>query len=308
MSLEELAGAAHRLQPVHRPAPDRQDARAERRAGLGTVMGVPADPSGCASCSGLPRITATRHFCPSRTPSAAPGPSCPRRSPSRSPGISTWSSAARRMAARESAIAGYAGILGPVADHSCTNRNGRSMETKGESPWLTARYVERIVRGFQGASLERPGHCRGHAQALDRLPVRRRRHRLPRRRHLGARAARDPRAAVRGRVPGRRGDVHAGLHPALRHADAHERARQRPPARLLGGAHAVSIGDHTADVELIEHGVAGDMCDAALKAFEGGLHISLQGGTYLPCLPDLVARWPPRARRRGSAGGRGPAA
>ena len=58
--------------------------------------------------------------------------------------------------------------------------------------------------------------------------------------------------------------------------------------RLLGGEGAVSIGDHTADTELIEHGVAGDMCDAALKTFEGGLHISLQGGTYWACLPDLV--------------------
>jgi beta-glucosidase len=57
---------------------------------------------------------------------------------------------------------------------------------------------------------------------------------------------------------------------------------------LLGGTAAVSIGDHSADMELIEHGVAGDVCDAALKTFLGGLHISLQGGSYWSCLPDLV--------------------
>jgi beta-glucosidase len=67
------------------------------------------------------------------------------------------------------------------------------------------------------------------------------------------------------------------------HAAANNRLR-----RLLGGEGAVSIGDHTADTELIEHGVAGDVCDAALKTFLGGLHISLQGGTYWACLPDLV--------------------
>ena len=71
--------------------------------------------------------------------------------------------------------------------------------------------------------------------------------------------------------------------PMHMNAAANDRLR-----RLLGGDGAVSIGDHTADTELIEHGVAGDVCDAALKTFLGGLHISLQGGTYWACLPDLV--------------------
>ena len=213
-----------------------------------------------------------------------------------------------RMAARKSAAVGLSGILGPVSDHSCTTRNGRSMETKGESPYLTARYVERIVRGFQGASLKDPDtvaatlkHWIGYQCSDDGTDYR------------GADIS--ELELLETHAPPFEAGFKAGaalfmpaftqLNGMPMHMNA---ACQRPPARPLGGAHAVSIGDHTGDVELIEHGVAGDLCDAALKAFEGGLHISLEGGLYLPCLPDLVARGRLARADGRSAGGRGPAA
>jgi beta-glucosidase len=193
-----------------------------------------------------------------------------------------------RLAARESAIAGYTGILGPVADHSCTNRNGRSMETKGESPWLTARYVERLVHGIQGDALNDPNtvaatlkHWIGYQCAGDGTD------------YTGATIS--DLELFETHVPPFEAGFRAGAAmympaftqlggiPMHMNGAANNRLR-----RLLGGEGAVSIGDHTADTELIEHGVAGDMCDAALKAFEGGLHISLQGGTYWNCLPGLV--------------------
>jgi beta-glucosidase len=193
-----------------------------------------------------------------------------------------------RLAARESAIAGYTGILGPVADHSCTNRNGRSMETKGESPWLTARYVERLVRGIQGDALNDPNtvaatlkHWIGYQCAGDGTD------------YTGATIS--DLELFETHVPPFEAGFRAGAAmymPAFTqlggipmHMNAAANSRLR---RLLGGDGAISIGDHTADAELIEHGVAGDMCDAALKTFEGGLHISLQGGTYWNCLPGLV--------------------
>ena len=143
------------------------------RAGLGTAMGVTANPERLrelqqvAQESGHPPLLSfadtergVRTILPSSLAQSF-----------------TWNpdlvEAGGRLAARESAISGYTGILGPVADHSCTNRNGRSMETKGESPWLTALYVDRLVRGMQGDSLRRSGQRRGNAQALDRLSVRR---------------------------------------------------------------------------------------------------------------------------------------
>src|SRR5918996_4379871 len=204
----------------------------------------------------------------------------------------TWNldlvEAGGRMAARESAISGYTGILGPVADHSCTNRNGRSMETKGESPWLTALYVDRLVRGMQGDALSDPDsvaatlkHWIGYQCADDGTD------------YTGATIS--DLELFETHVPPFEAGFRAGAAmymPAFTqlggvpmHMNGAANHRMR---RLLGGERAVSIGDHTADMELIEHGVAGDVCDAALRTFEGGLNISLQGGVFLGCLPELV--------------------
>jgi beta-glucosidase len=258
------------------------------QAGVGTVMGAPLDPpwvhrlQRLAEESGQPPLLffedterGARTILPSSLAQSF-----------------TWNldlvERGARMAARESSAAGYAGILGPVSDHSCTTRNGRSMETKGESPWLSARYVQRIVRGFQGASLAEPDtvaatlkHWIGYQCGGDGSDYR------------GADIS--ELELLETHVPPFEAGFRAGaamFMPAFTqlsgvpmHMNAYANTRLRG---LLGGAHAVSIGDHTADMELIEHGVAGDVCDAALKAFKGGLHISLQGGSYLACLPDLI--------------------
>ena len=258
------------------------------RAGLGTAMGVTANPERLrelqqvAQESGHPPLLSfadtergVRTILPSSLAQSF-----------------TWNpdlvEAGGRLAARESAISGYTGILGPVADHSCTNRNGRSMETKGESPWLAALYVERLVRGMQGDALSDPDsvaatlkHWIGYQCADDGTD------------YTGATIS--DLELFETHVPPFEAGFHAGAAmympaftqlggvPMHMNAAANDRLR-----RLLGGEGTVSIGDHTADTELIEHGVAGDVCDAALKTFLGGLHISLQGGTYWACLPDLV--------------------
>ena len=258
------------------------------RAGLGTAMGVTANPEGLrrlqqvAQESGHPPLLSfadtergVRTILPSSLAQSF-----------------TWNpelvEEGGRMAARESAIAGYTGILGPVADHSCTNRNGRSMETKGESPWLTALYVDRLVRGMQGETLGDPDtvaatlkHWIGYQCADDGTD------------YAGADIS--DLELFETHVPPFEAGFRAGAAmympaftqlggiPMHMNAAANDRMR-----RLLGGEGAVSIGDHSADTELMEHGVAGDVCEAALRTFEGGLHISLQGGTYWACLPDLV--------------------
>jgi beta-glucosidase len=126
------------------------------RAGLGTVMGVSADPMRARRLQQL----AQDHGHPPLLSFEDTERGVRTILPSSLAQSFSWNldlvERGARMAARESAAVGLSGILGPVSDHSCTTRNGRSMETKGESPYLTARYVERIVRGFQGASLEEP--------------------------------------------------------------------------------------------------------------------------------------------------------
>ena len=260
------------------------------RAGLGTVMGVSADPKRARRLQQL----AQDHGHPPLLSFEDTERGVRTILPSSLAQSFSWNldlvERGARMAARELAAVGLSGILGPVSDHSCTTRNGRSMETKGESPYLTARYVERIVRGFQGASLEEPDtvaatlkHWIGYQCSDDGTDYR------------GADIS--ELELLETHAPPFEAGFKAGaalfmpaftqLNGMPMHMNGYANARLR--ARL-GGAHAVSIGDHTGDVELVEHGVAGNLCDAALKAFDGGLHISLEGGLYLPCLPDLVAR------------------
>jgi beta-glucosidase len=260
------------------------------RAGLGTVMGVSADPKRARRLQQL----AQDHGHPPLLSFEDTERGVRTILPSSLAQSFSWNldlvERGARMAARESAAVGLSGILGPVSDHSCTTRNGRSMETKGESPYLTARYVERIVRGFQGASLEEPDtvaatlkHWIGYQCSDDGTDYR------------GADIS--ELELLETHAPSFEAGFKAGaalfmpaftqLNGMPMHMNGYANARLR--ARL-GGARAVSIGDHTGDVELVEHGVAGNLCDAALKAFDGGLHISLEGGLYLPCLPELVAR------------------
>jgi beta-glucosidase len=290
MSLEQLAGQLTAFNEFIARRLTGRSLEENVGAGLGTVMGVSADPERLRRLQKLARDRGhppllsfddtergVRTILPSSLAQSF-----------------TWNldlvERGARMAARESAAAGLSGILGPVADHSCTTRNGRSMETKGESPWLAARYVERIVRGFQGAALHAPDtvaatlkHWIGYQCSDDGTDYR------------GAEIS--ELELLETHAPAFEAGFRAGaalfmpaftqLNGVSMHMNAYANHRMR--ARL-GGAHAVSIGDHTGDVELIEHGVAGDLCDAAQKAFEGGLHISLEGGLFVACLPELIAR------------------
>jgi beta-glucosidase len=288
MSLEELAAQLSAFNPPIGQKLTGNTLEENIRAGLGTAMGVTVNPERLREL----QMLAQEHGHPPLLSFADTERGVRTILPSSLAQSFTWDpdlvEAGGRMAARESAISGYTGILGPVADHSCTNRNGRSMETKGESPWLSALYVERLVRGIQGDSLADPNtvaatlkHWIGYQCAGDGTDYTGttisdlelfETHVPPFEAGFRAGAAMYmPAFTQLGGVPMH---MNAAVNQGLR--------------RLLGGENAVSIGDHTADTELIEHGVAGDLCDAALKTFLGGLHISLQGGTYWACLPDLV--------------------
>jgi beta-glucosidase len=288
MSLEELAAQLSAFNPPIGERLTGNTLEENVRAGLGTAMGVTVNPERLRELQQL----AQENGHPPLLSFADTERGVRTILPSSLAQSFTWNpdlvEAGGRMAARESAISGYTGILGPVADHSCTNRNGRSMETKGESPWLTALYVDRLVRGMQGDALSDPDtvaatlkHWIGYQCADDGTD------------YTGATIS--ELELFETHVPPFEAGFRAGAAmympaftqlggvPMHMNTAANERLRG-----LLGGGGAVSIGDHTADTELIEHGVAGDVCDAALKTFEGGLHISLQGGTYWACLPALV--------------------
>jgi beta-glucosidase len=289
MSLGELAGQLTAFNEFIARRLTGRSLEDNVRAGLGTVMGISSDPERIRELQKL----AWDHGHPPLLSFEDTERGVRTILPSSLAQSFTWDldlvERGARMAAHESAAVGISGILGPVSDHSCTTRNGRSMETKGESPYLAARYVDRIVRGFQGASLDDPEtvaatlkHWIGYQCSDDGTDYR------------GADISEIE--LLETHAPPFEAGFKAGaalfmpaftqLNGMPMHMNAWANARLRA---LLGGAQAVSIGDHTGDVELIEHGVAGDMCDAALKVFGGGLHISLEGGLYLSCLPRLIA-------------------
>jgi beta-glucosidase len=288
MSLDELALQLTAFNPRIAPLLTGQSLEELVAAGLGTIMGVTLDPERVhrlqqlAAAHGHPPLfffedteRGERTILPSSLAQSF-----------------TWHldlvEQGARMAARESAAAGYSGILGPVTDHSCTTRNGRSMETKGESPYLTARYIERLVRGFQGDALDHPDtvaatlkHWIGYQCAEDGTDY--------------AGAGISQLELFETHAPPFEAGFRAGAAmymPAftqLQGVPMHMNTYANTALRArLGGGHAVAIGDFTGDVELIEHGVAGDLCDATQKTFDGQLHISLEGGTFWACLRELV--------------------
>ena len=50
------------------------------------------------------------------------------------------------------------------------------------------------------------------------------------------------------------------------------------------------VSDYSAIAELINHGVAGDLAEAAALALKAGVDIDMMGGAYAKGLPDALER------------------
>ena len=87
-----------------------------------------------------------------------------------------------------------------------------------------------------------------------------------------------------------RGD-HAGVHRYRRRAD--DRQRQAA-ARLAEGSRSASTGvlisDYNAVAELLNHGVAADLVEAAALALNAGVDIDMTSGAYIQGLPEALKR------------------
>ncbi|WP_032483946.1 glycoside hydrolase family 3 N-terminal domain-containing protein, partial [Yersinia pestis] len=60
---------------------------------------------------------------------------------------------AYRVIAREAASLGIHWTFAPMLDIARDPRWGRTIETSGEDPWLTAQFAAAVVKGFQGDDL-----------------------------------------------------------------------------------------------------------------------------------------------------------
>jgi beta-glucosidase len=200
-----------------------------------------------------------------------------------------WTLTARE-AAREAAADGIGMTFAPMLDVSRDPRWGRTVEGPGESPWVGRRLAEAKVRGFQGTDL-------GAADSIAAVA-----------KHFCAygavTAGREyasvdvsERTLLEVHVPPFAAAVSCGVAavmpaftdlagiPMTAHAGL-----LRGLLRRQLGFEGVLVSDYNAIAELIQHGVAADLVEAATLALIAGVDIDMVSGAYLQGLPVALER------------------
>lgn len=200
-----------------------------------------------------------------------------------------WEATARE-AAREAAADGLAMTFAPMVDISRDPRWGRTAEGAGEDPWLGCQIARAKVRGFQGKDLAAPdalAACVKHFAAYG--PVNAGREYAP--------VDISERTLHEVHLPPFQAAVAAGvatLMPAFTDIAGLPMTAHRP---LLGdylrgelGFDGVIVSDYNAIAELIKHGVATDLADAAALALNAGVDIDMMAEAYRKGLPVALER------------------
>jgi beta-glucosidase len=200
-----------------------------------------------------------------------------------------WAQTARE-AALEAAADGLAMTFAPMLDVSRDPRWGRGVEGPGEDSWLGARLAEAKVRGFQGDDLstgESLAACAKHFCAYGPVTAGREyaavdiSERTLHEVHLPPFSAAID-AGVATIMPsftdlaGIPMTVHVGL--------------LRGWLREKHGFDGVIVSDYNAIGELINHGVAGDLVEAATLSLKAGVDIDMMSDAYRRGLPTALER------------------
>src|SRR5271168_3346464 len=200
-----------------------------------------------------------------------------------------WTRTARESA-KEAAADGLALVFAPMLDVARDPRWGRSAEGPGEDPWLAARIAEAKVRGFQGADL-------GQADALAAVA----------KHYCGygaVTAGRDyasvdisERTLREVYMPPFAAAVGAGaaaVMPAFTDLAGIPMTANRDLLRnaLRGrfGFKGVIVSDYNAIAELVHHGIAADLAQAAAHALKAGVDIDMMADAYRRGLPVALER------------------
>ena len=200
-----------------------------------------------------------------------------------------WATTARESA-KEAAAEGLAMTFAPMLDVARDPRWGRSAEGPGEDPWLAARIAEAKVHGFQGTDLagaDALASVAKHFCAYGAVTAGRDyaavdvSERTVREVYLPAFAA-----AVAGGV--------AAIMPAFTDLDA---VPMTANGTLLRGwlrdtmkFDGVIVTDYNAIAELIHHGIAADLPQAATLALKAGVDIDMMADAYRRGLPVALER------------------
>jgi beta-glucosidase len=200
-----------------------------------------------------------------------------------------WEKAAR-VAAEEAAEDGVALTFAPMLDVARDPRWGRIIESPGEDTWVASQMAAAKTRGFQGRNLAARDSVAATAK------------------HLCAYGA-----VTAGREYASADVSERALHeiylPPFAAAVAAGTAAIMPAfidvagvamtanAKLLQGwlrgvvgFEGVLISDYNAVAELLNHGVAADLVEAAALALNAGVDIDMTSGAYIQCLPEALKR------------------
>ncbi|MGC1467382.1 MAG: beta-glucosidase BglX [Pseudolabrys sp.] len=194
-----------------------------------------------------------------------------------------------RVAATEAAAAGIAVAWAPMLDISRDARWGRCAESPGEDPVLGATFGVAMVEGYQQDDLSRHDvvmatakHFAGYGFAeggrdyntADISPFRMHNVVLP---------------PFKAAIDAGAGAVMVGFHDLAGIPCTAHRELLRDLLRRRWGFDGLVVSDYTAILELINHGVAADLKEAAYLAFTAGVDIDMMSGAFSRHLPELVA-------------------
>ncbi len=195
-----------------------------------------------------------------------------------------------RQAAVEATGDGVALTFAPMLDVARDPRWGRIAEGPGEDPWLASRFAEAKVRGFQGSDLKDAGSLAAAAKHFCAY---------------GAATAGLDYASVdvserllhEVYLPPFQAAVAAGcaaIMPAFNDIAGVPMTANVPLLRdwLRGqtGFDGVVISDYNAIAELVRHGVASDLIEAAALALKAGVDIDMVSEAYRRGLPAALER------------------
>jgi beta-glucosidase len=193
-----------------------------------------------------------------------------------------------RISAIEASADGLDMTFAPMVDITRDARWGRSSEGFGEDTYLVSRISSTITRAFQGNSLQAPdsilaavkhfalyGAVEGGRDynTVDMSPVRMRQDYLP---------------PYRAAVDAGAGGVMVALNSINGVPSTANAWLLQDVLRKEWGFKGVTVSDHGAIKELIDHGIAKDFREAAKLAIKAGVDLSMNDKAYGEELPGLV--------------------
>jgi beta-glucosidase len=201
----------------------------------------------------------------------------------------TWELTARE-AAREAAADGLALTFSPMLDVSRDIRWGRTAEGSGEDTWLSVQMARAKVRGYEGSDLAAPdtlAACAKHYCAY--APV------LAGREY--AQVDISERTLLEVHVPPFDAAVAAGvatIMPAFTDLAGipmtANKQLLRHHLREQLGFDGVIVSDYNAIAELMHHGIAADLPEAAALALDASVDIDMMSDAYRKGLPVALER------------------